>query len=54
VNSYGEINNTGIIKIKIFLKRNPIKNTRFRNNRKFSLLLKVLEFFLRCPILVLA
>jgi hypothetical protein len=35
-------------------KTNKIKNTRFRNYKKFSLLMKVLELFLRCPILVLA
>jgi hypothetical protein len=33
-------------------KRNNKKN-RFRNHRKFSLLIKVLELFLRCSILVL-
>jgi hypothetical protein len=35
-------------------KKETIKNTRFRNHRKFSLLVKVLELFLTCPILVLA
>jgi hypothetical protein len=30
------------------------KNTRYRNNKKFSLFLKVLKLFLRGPILVLA
>jgi hypothetical protein len=34
--------------------KNTIKNTRFRNNKKFCFLVKVLEFFLRCSILVLA
>jgi hypothetical protein len=29
------------------------KNTRYRNNSKFSLSAKVLELFLKCPILVL-
>jgi hypothetical protein len=28
-------------------------NTRFRNYRKFNLLVNVLELLLRCPILVL-
>jgi hypothetical protein len=40
------------MKIKI-IKRNTIENTRFRNFRKFNLLVKVLKFLLRCPILVL-
>jgi hypothetical protein len=31
-----------------------MKNSRFRNNRKFNLLVKVLELFFRCPILILA
>jgi hypothetical protein len=30
------------------------KNTRFNNHKMFSLLVKVLELFLICPILVLA
>jgi hypothetical protein len=30
-----------------------MKNTRFMNNKKFSLLVKVLELFFRHPILVL-
>jgi hypothetical protein len=43
------INNTGIKK-----KRNTIKKkTRLRNLVQFSLLIKVLELFLRCPVLVL-
>jgi tryptophan-rich sensory protein len=29
------------------------KNTRYRNNKKLSFLVKVLELFLWCPILVL-
>jgi hypothetical protein len=36
------------------IKRNTRKNTRFRNHKKFSLLVKVLDLFHRCPILVLA
>jgi hypothetical protein len=28
------------------------KTTGYRNNKKFSLLVKVLELFLKCPILV--
>jgi hypothetical protein len=44
---------TGIIKVKL-KKKKPNKITRFRNHRKFSLLVKVLKFFLRCPVLVLA
>jgi hypothetical protein len=42
-NSDGEVNNTE----KIF-------KIRYRNNKKFTLLVKVLELFLRCPIMVLA
>jgi hypothetical protein len=46
--SDGEVTNTE--------KKNAhaTKNTRFRNNKNFSLLVKVLELFLRYPILVLA
>jgi hypothetical protein len=40
--------------MKIKIKKETIKNTRFRNNRKFSFLVKVLELFLRHPVLVLA
>jgi hypothetical protein len=29
------------------------KNTRYRNNKKFSLLVKILELFLKHPILTL-
>jgi hypothetical protein len=36
---------------KINLKN---KHTRFKNQKKFTLLVKVLVLFLRCPILVLA
>jgi hypothetical protein len=46
------VNNTRIRKKK--KKRNTIKNTRFWNHKNFSLLVKVLELFLTCPILVLA
>jgi hypothetical protein len=35
-------------------QRNTIKNTRFKNHQKVSLLVKVLEEFFRSPILVLA
>jgi hypothetical protein len=35
-------------------KKKHNKNTRFRNNKKFSLFIKVLELFLRHPILVLS
>jgi hypothetical protein len=34
-------------------KRNRTKNTRYKNNKKFSFFVTVLELFLRCPILVL-
>jgi hypothetical protein len=34
-------------------EKNTIKNTRLRNTRKLSLLVKVLKLFLRCSILVL-
>jgi hypothetical protein len=33
-------------------KKETIKNTMFRNHKKFCLLIKVLELFLRCPILI--
>jgi hypothetical protein len=32
---------------------NTIKSTTFRNHKKFSPLVNVLELFLRCPMLVL-
>jgi hypothetical protein len=35
-------------------KKHNKKKTRFRNYKNFSLLVKVLELFFRCPILVLA
>jgi hypothetical protein len=46
-NSDSEINNTK--------KINPMatQNTRYRNNKMFGVLVKVLELFLSCPILVL-
>jgi hypothetical protein len=34
-------------------KNKKTKNTRFRKHRKFSLLIKSLELFLRCLVLVL-
>jgi hypothetical protein len=40
-------------KEKNFIKTETLKNTSFRNHRKFSLLIKVLGLFLRCPILVM-
>jgi hypothetical protein len=46
-----------VVMVKLIIqgkKRISIKNTRFRSHKKFSLLVKVLELFLRCPILVLA
>jgi hypothetical protein len=50
-----------IVMVKLIIqggkrKKRNNKNTRFRNHRKFrfSLLVKVLELFLRCPVLVLA
>jgi hypothetical protein len=43
-----------IVTVKLIQKKNPtIKATRFRNNIKFSLWVKVLELFLGCPVLVL-
>jgi hypothetical protein len=49
MNSDDRINNTGIKKEK----RYKIKKNRLRNLVHFSLLIKVLEFFIRCPILAL-
>jgi hypothetical protein len=40
-----------VVMVKLLIQK---RKTRFRNNKKFSLLVKVLELFLRCPILVLA
>jgi hypothetical protein len=40
-------------KIKRQNKTKTEKTARFRNHKKLALLLKVLELFLRCPILVL-
>jgi hypothetical protein len=51
-NSGDQVDNTEIKK-KERKKRNTIKNTRFRNLRKFSLLIKVPELFLNCLILML-
>jgi hypothetical protein len=42
-----------MVQLKIQEKKKHIRNTMFRNHKKFSLLVKVLELFLRCPILVL-
>jgi hypothetical protein len=41
-----------MVKLTIQRKKTT-KNTRYRNNKKFNLLVKVPEFFLRHPILVL-
>jgi hypothetical protein len=37
--------------VKLIIQKK--KNTRYRTNKKFSLLVKVLELFLSCPILLL-
>jgi hypothetical protein len=38
-----------MVNLLIQNKKEIIKNARFRNHKKFSLLVKVLESFLRCP-----
>jgi hypothetical protein len=43
-----------MMKLIIQKKYQQQKSTRYRNNKKFSLLIKFLELFLRCAILVLA
>jgi hypothetical protein len=39
-----------IVMVKLIIQK---KKTRYRNNKKFSLLVKVLELFLRHPIIIL-
>jgi hypothetical protein len=54
VNGGDGVNNTGIKKEIIRKRYKIIFKNRFRSQTHFSLLIKVLELLLRCPISVLA